>query len=474
VLHGPGGLVVDPARRTATRHGVDLGLTKKELGVLEVLLAAEGAVVSSEELLERVWDEFADPFTTTVRVTVMTLRKKLGSRGSCTRSSAPATGSPRTDAVTEAARRCGGADAGLRRGGADGRALLLLLSLVLVERALSTTILGAGNVGVALPTGRAAHLRRSTRTCCARRRSPRCCARACSPAAARRARASPSRTTSPGRVLQPLQDITAAAQRLSAERLDARIALAGPEDELKQLADTFDDMLGRLEAAFEAQRRFVADASHELRTPLAVMRTEVEVALADPAASADDLRAAALVVRDATVRADRLVDSLLLLAQSERCRPGVRERVELPEVAAQALAPSPARCRSAACRSPRRTAPAGVLGDRGPARAAGRQPRRERRPAQRRRRLGCAWTPAPSRGRARLEVSNSGACSRRRRWPGCSSRSAGTAPRAPPGGAPAWGWRSCGRSPSCTAAPSRAGPARRAGLTVTVDLPRSP
>jgi DNA-binding response OmpR family regulator len=70
--------VVDPARRTATRHGVDLGLTRKELGVLEVLLAAEGAVVSSEELLERVWDEFADPFTTTVRVTVMTLRRKLG------------------------------------------------------------------------------------------------------------------------------------------------------------------------------------------------------------------------------------------------------------------------------------------------------------------------------------------------------------------------------------------------------------
>ena len=78
VLHGPGGLVVDPARRTATRRGADLGLTRKELGVLEVLLNAEGAVVSSEELLERVWDEYADPFTTTVRVTVMTLRKKLG------------------------------------------------------------------------------------------------------------------------------------------------------------------------------------------------------------------------------------------------------------------------------------------------------------------------------------------------------------------------------------------------------------
>jgi len=78
VLHGPGGIVLDPARREATRDGQPLPLTRKELGVLEVLLAAGGAVVSSEELLERVWDEFADPATTTVRVTVMTLRKKLG------------------------------------------------------------------------------------------------------------------------------------------------------------------------------------------------------------------------------------------------------------------------------------------------------------------------------------------------------------------------------------------------------------
>ena len=78
VLRGPGGLELDPARRTATRGGVDLELTRKEFGVLEALLRADGAVLSSEELLERVWDEHADPFTTTVRVTVMTLRKKLG------------------------------------------------------------------------------------------------------------------------------------------------------------------------------------------------------------------------------------------------------------------------------------------------------------------------------------------------------------------------------------------------------------
>lgn len=76
-----GDLVLDPARRTVTRAGVPVELTRKEFGVLEVLLAAGGAVVSSEELLERVWDEHADPFTTTVRVTVMTLRKKLGEPG---------------------------------------------------------------------------------------------------------------------------------------------------------------------------------------------------------------------------------------------------------------------------------------------------------------------------------------------------------------------------------------------------------
>ena len=77
-LQGPGGVLVDQAKRAASRHGVDLELTRKELGVLEQLLRADGAVVSSEELLERVWDENADPATSIVRVTMMTLRRKLG------------------------------------------------------------------------------------------------------------------------------------------------------------------------------------------------------------------------------------------------------------------------------------------------------------------------------------------------------------------------------------------------------------
>ena len=171
-----------------------------------------------------------------------------------------------------------------------------------------------------------------------------------------------------GRVLRPLQDITAAAQRLSVERLDARIALDGPADELKQLADTFDDMLARLERAFDAQRRFVADASHELRTPLAVMRTEVDVALADPDAGVDDLRAAAEVVRDATIRADRLVDSLLLLARSDRLQVDglpLRERVDLAEVSYRALAAVRAEAEAKGLQVATTFGPAPVLGDRG-------------------------------------------------------------------------------------------------------------
>lgn len=171
-----------------------------------------------------------------------------------------------------------------------------------------------------------------------------------------------------GRVLRPLQEITAAAQRLSVERLDARIDLPGPQDELKRLADTFDDMLGRLQASFDAQRRFVADASHELRTPLAVMRTEVDVALADPSAGVDELRAAAEVVRDASIRADRLVDSLLLLARSDRLRVDglpLRERVELQRVVEAALGAVASEVAERQLEVELACAPAAVLGDPG-------------------------------------------------------------------------------------------------------------
>ncbi len=121
-----------------------------------------------------------------------------------------------------------------------------------------------------------------------------------------------------GRVLAPLHRMTATARKLSEENLHERIALDGPDDELKELADTFDAMLARLEAAFESQKRFVANASHELRTPLSIMRTEVDVALANPDATPEELRRMGEVVRRATERSDALIDGLLMLARSDR------------------------------------------------------------------------------------------------------------------------------------------------------------
>jgi signal transduction histidine kinase len=120
-----------------------------------------------------------------------------------------------------------------------------------------------------------------------------------------------------GRALRSLQDITATARRVSQDNLDERIALQGPRDELKELADTFDAMLERLQSAFASQRRFVANASHELRTPLSVMRTELEVTLADPQASTAELRTMAETVHEALDRTERLVQALLTLARSE-------------------------------------------------------------------------------------------------------------------------------------------------------------
>jgi signal transduction histidine kinase len=120
-----------------------------------------------------------------------------------------------------------------------------------------------------------------------------------------------------GRVLRPIGRITAVARDIQATDLSRRIELPGPEDELKQLADTFDAMLARLDAAFAAQRQFTADASHELRNPLAIIRTNVDVALADPNADPEDLHHTIAVVKRASDRMARLVDDLLALARRQ-------------------------------------------------------------------------------------------------------------------------------------------------------------
>ena len=136
-----------------------------------------------------------------------------------------------------------------------------------------------------------------------------------------------------GRALSPLRAITATARRVSGENLGERIALQAPADELKELADTFDGMLARLDSAFASQKHFVANASHELRTPLAVMRTELDVALADPHASVGELRAMGEALRETLDRTEGLIAALLFLARSEAVS-GAGEAVDLAEIAA--------------------------------------------------------------------------------------------------------------------------------------------
>jgi signal transduction histidine kinase len=121
-----------------------------------------------------------------------------------------------------------------------------------------------------------------------------------------------------GRVLRPVQVITETARRASEQHLGERLALTGARDELKELADTFDGMLERLDAAFATQRRFVANASHELRTPLTVMRTAIDVTLAKPSPTERQLTDMAVRVRRSIDRAESMVEALLTLAVSDQ------------------------------------------------------------------------------------------------------------------------------------------------------------
>jgi signal transduction histidine kinase len=147
-----------------------------------------------------------------------------------------------------------------------------------------------------------------------------------------------------GRVLRPVSSITAAARRASEQHLGERLALTGPEDELRELADTFDEMLERLDAAFAVQRRFVADASHELRTPLTVMRTAIEVTLAKPSRTPEQLEAMAAKVARSAAQAEALIEALLTLAASEQA-PASPELVDLATAAEDAVDSATARAR---------------------------------------------------------------------------------------------------------------------------------
>ncbi|WP_369392411.1 sensor histidine kinase [Streptomyces sp. CG1] len=138
-----------------------------------------------------------------------------------------------------------------------------------------------------------------------------------------------------GRVLSPLGRITRTARQVAGSDLSRRIELDGPDDELKELADTFDDMLERLQRAFTAQQRFVGNASHELRTPLAINRTLLEVHLSDPNAPVE-LQQLGKTLLATNERSEQLVEGLLLLARSDN-QIVERKPVDLAEVATQAI-----------------------------------------------------------------------------------------------------------------------------------------
>jgi len=140
-----------------------------------------------------------------------------------------------------------------------------------------------------------------------------------------------------GRVLRPLRAITAAARRISASSLHERLALPGPDDELKELADTLDNLFARLEASFDAQRRFAANASHELRTPLTRERALLEVTLADPAATAGTWQSVSQDLLAFNAEQERLIDALLTLASSEGGT-GKDEPADLAAITSAALA----------------------------------------------------------------------------------------------------------------------------------------
>ena len=276
-----------------------------------------------------------------------------------------------------------------------------------------------------------------------------------------------------GRVLGPLHAVTATARRLSAESLDTRLELSDARGEVAELAAGFDAMLDRLQAAFDAQRRFVANASHELRTPLAVLRTEVDVTLADPDADVDELRRMGDVVREASRRADDLIAGLLLLARSEApsaVDPAAARTVDLADLVVPALAAMRTEVTRRGLRVREQRAPAPTVGD--PVlleRVAGNLVENAVR-----HNVPAGWVEihtGVAGTSAELYVSSGGPRSPRSGWRSCSSPSGGGRWTArPTRPAPGWGPRSsarwCARRRRVGAEPVPGG-----GLTVVVRLP---
>jgi HAMP domain-containing protein len=338
--------------------------------VLEILLGADGAVVSTSELLERAWDDATDPFTNAVRMTVSRLRARLGppEPGRLPDRSRPMTllglsgrlahalRHPRTTVrwrltllYTTLFLSCGAA--------------LLVITYGLVTHA--TSRVSPGFLLAHHPELRLPHPPARAGLVHQRRPSPAVVARLLHSHAGRTVVDLVGRQQRivdlhqlvieaaialalmallsaalgwivAGRVLAPLRTMTAQTRSISEDNLHARLALSGPPDELRQLADTIDALLARLEGAFDAQRRFVANASHELRTPLTAMRALLEMVLTDPAADVETFRGACEQVLQESADQEQLIDALLMLARGQR---GLdrREPLDLSAIAADVL-----------------------------------------------------------------------------------------------------------------------------------------
>jgi signal transduction histidine kinase len=141
-----------------------------------------------------------------------------------------------------------------------------------------------------------------------------------------------------GRVLRPLRAITTVTEEISETNLSERLAMRGPRDELRRLADTIDGLLARLDVAFDAQRRFVANASHELRTPLTRMRAALHVAIAKPGGVPPQVQALDAGLREDLDLADHLFESFLTLAHAQNGQLGEHAQVSLAEIVDGALA----------------------------------------------------------------------------------------------------------------------------------------
>ena len=323
------GLRLDPFRREVYRDGRYVALTRKQFAVLEVLVAAEGGVVSAEELLERAWDENADPFTNAVRITVSALRKRLGEpwiiatvAGAGYRiDTQPGTG--REETVDRAPGLSVRLKLTLSYAG-----FLMVAGALLLAAVWVFLLRYVPDRAFAASTPMARHGVFPVRSDLLHVFAP----RAAVVLAFLLVFGLVGGWILAGRMLAPLARITDATRTAATGSLSHRIQLEGRNDEFRELADAFDAMLARLEAHVAEQQRFAANASHELRTPLAITQTLLDVARNDPNRDNGELVDRLHAVN---TRAIDLTEALLLLSRADQ-RSFTREHVDLSLIAEEA------------------------------------------------------------------------------------------------------------------------------------------